>query len=170
MGGGSELALACDVRFMAAGDHWLGQPEVLLGFSPGGGGTQRLARMLGTARALKLVLDGGPLGPQEAAELGIVDRVLDAGELVDAAVAEAARLGSRSTAAVRACKRAVYEGSSMPLPDGLRLERAEFLSALGTAEAQEAMRAYLDELDRSGELPAYDPAAMDAARERGRFT
>jgi enoyl-CoA hydratase len=169
MGGGSELALACDLRLMADGDHGIGQPEVLLGFPPGGGGTQRLTRMIGTARALRVVLDGGPLSPREAADLGIVDRVVDTDELVDAAIAEAARLGSRTRTAVRACKRAVYEGGSLPLPDGLRLERAEFLSALGSPEAVEAMRAYGAALERSGELPLYDRAAREAALERGRY-
>jgi enoyl-CoA hydratase len=169
MGGGSELALACDVRLMADGDHGIGQPEVLLSFPPGGGGTQRLTRMIGTARALRVVLDGGPLSPRAAADLGIVDRVVDADELVDAAIAEAARLGSRTRTAVRACKRAVYEGGSLPLPDGLRLERAEFLSALGSPEAVEAMRAYLAALERSGELPLYDRGAREAALERGRY-
>jgi enoyl-CoA hydratase len=170
MGGGCELSLACDVRIMADGDHWIGQPEVLLGFPPGGGGTQRLARLLGSARALRLVLDGGPLRPAEAAELGLVDAVVPAGELLERAVAMAERLGRRSKSAVAGCKRAVYEGGSLSLPEGLRVERAEFLSALGTREAEDAMAAYLSALERSGELPAYDPAAMDRALDAGRFT
>jgi enoyl-CoA hydratase len=170
MGGGCELALACDVRLMAAGEHGIGQPEVLLGFPPGGGGTQRLTRLLGTARALRIVLDGGPLSPAEAADLGLVDRVVDRDELLDAAVAEAERLGSRPRGAVRACKRAVYEGGSLALPDGLRLERAEFLSALGTPEAIEAMRRYVEALERTGDLPLYDRAAREAALAGGRFS
>jgi enoyl-CoA hydratase/carnithine racemase len=170
MGGGCELALACDVRLMASGDHRIGQPEVLLGFSPGGGGTQRLSRMIGSARALRLVLDGGPVMPEEAAALGIVEGVVAPSELIETAVAEAARLGSRPKAAIAACKRAVYEGGSMPLADGLRLERAEFLSALGTAESKQAMRDYLEATERDGELPAYDPAQLERARRQGRFS
>ena len=73
-GGGSELALACDLRLMASGDHGIGQPEIFLAFPPGGGGTQRLARLLGSAKALKIVLDGTPMGLNEAADLGLVDR------------------------------------------------------------------------------------------------
>jgi len=170
MGGGCELALACDVRLMASGDHRIGQPEVLLGFSPGGGGTQRLSRMIGSARALRLVLDGGPVTPEEAAALGIVEGVVAPSELIETAVAEAARLGSRPKAAIAACKRAVYEGGSLPLADGLRLERAQFLSALGTAESKQAMREYLEATERDGELPAYDPARLERARREGRFS
>ena len=170
LGGGCELALACDLRVMADGEHGIGQPEVLFGFPPGGGGTQRLARLLGSARALRLVLDGGPIRPAEAAELGLVDEVVPAGELLDRAVAVAERLGRRPKGAVAACKRAVYEGGSLPLPDGLRVERAEFLAALGTREAQDAMASYLNAFERTGELPGYDPAALERALDAGRFT
>jgi enoyl-CoA hydratase len=169
LGGGCELALACDSRLMAEGDFGIGQPEVLFAFPPGGGGTQRLARLLGSARALRLVLDGGPLSPTQALELGLVDELAPDGELLDRALAVAARLGSRPKGAVAACKRAVYEGGSLPLPAGLHLERAEFLAALGTREAREAMEAYVAELERTGELPAYDQEAADRVLESGRF-
>lgn len=169
MGGGCELSLACDARLMAAGDHGIGQPEILLGFPPGGGGTQRLARLLGSGPALRLVLEGAPLGPEEAASVGLIDEVVPGEDLVDRALALAERLGSRPKAAIAASKRAVYEGGSMALGDGLRLERAEFLAALGTSEAQESMAAYLAGLDETGELPAYDAAARERALEEGRF-
>lgn len=169
MGGGCELALASDVRLMAAGDGRIGQPEILLGFPPGGGGTQRLARLLGSARALRLVLDGGPLGPEEAAELGLVDEVVPKAELIERAVAIAERLGSRPRAAVAAAKRAVYEGGALPLADGLRVERAEMLATLAEPEALEAMAAYVEGLERTGELPGYDPDKLERALERGLF-
>jgi enoyl-CoA hydratase len=159
MGGGCELALTCDLRVMADGEHGIGQPEILLGFPPGGGGTQRLTRLLGTGRALRIVLDGAPLSPADAAELGLVDEVVAGDEVVERAVAVAERLGSRPKLAIGACKRAVYEGGSLPLPAGLRLERAEFLAALGSREAEQAMDAYLAEFERTGELPGYDRAA-----------
>ncbi len=169
MGGGCELALACDARLMADGEYGIGQPEILLGFPPGGGGTQRLARLLGSARALRLVLDGGPLSPQEAADLGLLDEVVPAGELLERALALAASLGARPKGAVAASKRAVYEGGSMSLADGLRLERAEFLAALGSVDAKDAMAAYLDGFERTGELPGYDEAARERALAAGRF-
>jgi enoyl-CoA hydratase len=170
MGGGSELALACDVRIMAEGDHCIAQPEILLAFPPGGGGTQRLARLLGSARALRIVLDGGPASPRQALEIGLVEELVPAAELVDRAVALAARLGTRTKNVVAACKRAVYEGGSLPLPQGLHVERAEFVSTFGAPEADTEMVAYLEALERSGELPLYDPAARADALERGRFS
>ena len=81
----------------------------------------------------------------------------------------AERLGRRPKHAIAACKRAIYEGGSLPLADGLRLERAEFLAGLGTPEADEAMSAYLDGLERTGEVPAYDPEVRERALESGRF-
>src|SRR4051794_8494593 len=170
MGGGCELSLSCDVRLMAEGDFRMGQPEILFGFPPGGGGTQRLARLLGTAKALRLVLEGWPLSPEQALELGIVDELVGAEELLERAVALGERLAGRPKGGVGACKRAVYEGGSMPLADGMRLERAEFLSTLGSPEAVAAMQAYVDALERTGELPGYDEAAMERALEVGRFT
>src|SRR5438094_899470 len=83
MGIGSELALACDYRLMAAGDHVIGQFEILLGFLPGGGGTQRLVRLVGTHQGLKRMLDGGGLDPESAAEIGYVDDVVPVDELID---------------------------------------------------------------------------------------
>jgi enoyl-CoA hydratase len=167
MGGGCELALACDVRLIASGELMIGQPEVLLGFPPGGGGTQRLARLLGSARALSIVLDGGPLTPPQALAVGLVAEVVSADALIDRAVAVAERLGSRPKAGVAAAKRAVYEGGSLPLPAGLRLESAEFVAALGSADAIELMRAYVAETERTGELPAYTRPALKQALERG---
>jgi enoyl-CoA hydratase len=169
MGGGCELALACDVRMMSSGSHLIGQPEILLGFPPGGGGTQRLTRLLGTARALRIVLDGTPLNPTEAAEIGLVDRVVAPDELLDAAVADAARLGSRPKQAIGACKRAVYEGGSLPLDDGLRLENAEFMSAIVGPEAIAAMQSYVNASERLGDLAGYDPETLANADEHGRF-
>src|SRR5919197_206646 len=83
MGGGCELALTCDVRLMAEGDFGIGQPEILFGFPPGGGGTQRLARLLGSAKALRLVLDGGPVSPAEALHLGLIDELVARDSLLE---------------------------------------------------------------------------------------
>jgi enoyl-CoA hydratase/carnithine racemase len=169
LGGGCELALACDVRIACAGDHVIGQPEIMLGITPGGGATQRLSRLLGPAKALRLMLSGDPLTPERALDVGVVDQVIDADQLLTVAVAEAARLGARPKAAIGAVKRAVYHGGSMRLDRGLRFEASEFVGALGTADALEAMRAYVDLTSQLDELPAYDPDSVTASLARGRF-
>jgi enoyl-CoA hydratase/carnithine racemase len=169
MGGGCELALACDVRMMAEGPFSIGQPEILLGFPPGGGGTQRLARLLGTGPALRICLNGGPLTPQEAAEIGLVDELVPRPELLERALTVAERYARRPKAAIAGVKRAVNLGGSLPLAAGLRRERAEFVAAIGSDEADQAMAAYVAGLERTGELPGYDREALERALERGRF-
>jgi enoyl-CoA hydratase/carnithine racemase len=99
----------------------------------------------------------------------LVDELAAPDGVLDAAVAHAQRLGRRPKIAIAACKRAVYEGGSLPLSQGLRLERAEFLAALGTREAEEAMQAYLDASDEMGQPAAYDPGSLEQALEAGRF-
>ncbi len=169
MGGGCELALACDMRLMAAGPYSIGQPEILLGFPPGGGGTQRLARLLGSGPALRLCLEGDGLSPGEAAELGLIDEVVAPEGLTERALELATRFAGRPKAAIGGVKRAVYIGGAQALPAGLRLERAEFMSALVTEPAERAMAAYLERFEATGELPAYDEQARTEALERGRF-
>lgn len=167
-GGGCELSLACDLRIMASGDQVIGQPEILLGFPPGGGGTQRLARLLGSGRALKLCLGGRAIAGAEALEIGLVDELVEPGQVVERALAEAARLGARPKGAIAATKRAIYFGGSLPLEAGLLLERSEFMAAAGSPEAGVAMQAYVDATERDGELPLYGPG-MDATDEAGLF-
>ena len=152
MGGGCELALACDVRIMAGRqDARIGLPEITLGIIPGAGGTQRLTRLLGPSRALEMMLEGRVLAPHEAAELGLVHRVVTPDELAGEAAATAERLARRSPATVAALKHAVYDGGSQSLDDGLHTERAAFLSVTARPPALRAMRAYVDELERLGD-------------------
>jgi enoyl-CoA hydratase/carnithine racemase len=159
MGGGCELALACDLRYMADGDFVIGQPEILLGIIPGGGGTQRLARLLGSGRALELTLEGSALSPAQALEIGLVNRVLAPELLLEEAVESATRLARRPRVAVAAAKRAIYEGGSAPLAAGLHAEAASFMSAVTSPAGAKGMRAYVDGLHETGELPGYDAAA-----------
>jgi enoyl-CoA hydratase len=153
MGGGSETALACDLRYMAADSPGIGQPELAVGFPPGAGGTQRLTRAVGTSRALELILEAKALTPQEALDIGWVHAVLPAAELAPEAAAAAQRMARRSPESVAGAKRAVYEGASLPLAQGLALERKWFLST--------AMKAYVEELKSAD-------AAPFAASERAR--
>src|SRR4051794_3492131 len=111
LGGGQEIALACDVRYAADAAHLrMGQIEMLAGVIPGGGGSQRLLRMLGTARALEHILEGVPLTAAEALELGLVHRLVSEDRLLAEAQATAARFARRSPAAVAALKRCLYFG------------------------------------------------------------
>lgn len=169
LGVGSELALACDYRLMADGNYVIGQPEILLGFPPGGGGTQRLARLVGSHQGLKLMLDGGPLDPQSAADIGYIDEVVPPDELIDRAVALGDRLAQRLKPTVAAVKRSVYIGGSLGLEDGLHLESAEFLSTLASPGAQDAMLAYMQRADATGDLPLYDSTTYDKTLEAGSF-
>ena len=162
LGGGCELALACDLRYMADGEFLIGQPEILLGIIPGGGGTQRLARLLGSGKAIELVLEGTALSSAEALEIGLVHRVVAPDRLLDEAIETAQRLARRPRVAVAAAKRAVYEGGSMDLPKGLHVERAAFMETLTSPAAQRGMQAYVDGLAATGELPGYDPDARRA--------
>ena len=160
LGIGSELALACDYRLMADGDHVIGQPEILLGFPPGGGGTQRLVRLVGTHQGLKRMLDGGGLSPEDAAEIGYVDEVVPADELIDRAVALGDHLAQRLKLTVAAVKRSAYIGGSLGLEDGLHLENAEFLSTLASPGAQEAMLAYMKRTEETRRPAALRPTDL----------
>ncbi|AOJ70779.1 MULTISPECIES: enoyl-CoA hydratase/isomerase family protein [Burkholderia] len=148
MGGGCEIALACDLRLMADGSvdggQILAQPEIFIGLLPGGGGTQMLARSVGIARALELCLDGRLLSPREAFELGLVNRVVPGERLRDETMALAERLARRASHSVRAIKRAIYDGASLPFRDGMAVEKAGFLSAATQGRTRHAMAAYAD--------------------------
>jgi enoyl-CoA hydratase/carnithine racemase len=154
---------------MADGPFSIAQPEIFLGFPPGGGGTQRLTRLLGRRAALRICLDGGPLTPREAQDIGLVDRVLAPAQLLDAAIAEASRLGRRPKQAIGAIKRAINIGGSLPLVDGLRLESAEFLSAIATTESIAAQEAYVRRTTELGELPIGVREETEKVLQRGRF-
>ena len=154
---------------MADGPYSIAQPEILLGFPPGGGGTQRLTRLLGAGKALHMCLEGTPKTPAEALAFGLVDRVVAPERLLEEAIEHAARLGRRPKAGIGAVKRAVRFGGSLPLEDGLRLEAGEFLSAISTPESIEAQRAYVDRTNELDDVPIANPDIRAAVTERGRF-
>lgn len=167
LGLGSEFAQACDVRLMADGDFFIGQPEVLLGINPGGGGTQRLTRLVGTHRALLLMLEGRPVPPKQALEIGYVDEVVPPAELLELAVERARYLGARPRSARQAIKRAAYLGGSATLEEGLHMERTEFIHISPDDTAQTLMTEYLRRTDREGDLPFYDPEILEETLQRG---
>jgi enoyl-CoA hydratase len=145
MGGGCELALACDYRLMARGDHGIGLIEVLAGIIPGAGGTQRLARTVGPARAIEMMLDGWVLSADEAERVGLVTYAVDPDKLMDEAMALARRLASRPLAAVGHAKRAVRVGASRGVDEGLAFERVEFATAGISGDARVASAYYLEQ-------------------------
>src|SRR5215204_4676160 len=144
LGGGYEIALACDIRVAAEGRYRIGLPEVTLGLLPGTGGTQRLPRLIGIGRALELMTTGRAVTPQEAERLGMVDRLVPADEL-DRAVAElAASLGGGAPLAIAAVKRAARQGLDRPLADGLQTEREQLAPLFASEDAREGMTAFTE--------------------------
>jgi enoyl-CoA hydratase len=143
LGGGLELALACDIR-IAAEDAQLGLTEVNLGIIPGGGGTQRLPRLIGRGRALEMILTGVRVGAPEALRLGLVERVVPAAELDPTARALARALADKAPLALRYAKEAVVAGLEVSLEAGLRLEN-DLAALLRTTEDRlEGARAFLE--------------------------
>lgn len=170
LGGGAELAWTCDIRVMADDENVvIGQPEVLMGFNPGGGGTQRLAHLIGTQHALLAMLEGRPFSPAEALRLGAVDTLARREDVVDEAVSWARRFGARPAAAIGAIKRAVYFGASSPLREGLLAERAEFLHTLGAPETRAVMNAYASDYEAAGRLLLHEPANYQRALNNGQW-
>jgi enoyl-CoA hydratase/carnithine racemase len=154
LGGGQEIALACDVRYAADAQHLrMGQIEMLAGVIPSGGGSQRLLRMLGTARALEHILEGVPLTASEALELGLVHRVVPEQQLLGETQATAARLARRSPVAVGALKRCLYFGTDRRFTSALNLEEAGFLAAGSTRGSGRALAPFLEDLKRFGDSP-----------------
>jgi enoyl-CoA hydratase len=140
MGGGLELSLGCDIRIAQRGDFSIGFPEVSLGIIPGGGGTQRLPRIIGAGPALDFILRGRIVSPEQALALGLVSEVAD--DASARAVEVAGELAARSGPALAAAKRAVLRGSSLPLSEGLRVEADCFLATMLTDEGAATMAEY----------------------------
>ncbi len=135
LGGGCEVALACDYRI--AGERAVfGQPEILLGIIPGGGGTQRLARVVGASRAKELCLTGRQVKADEALRIGLADEVVGGDELHDRALALGAEVAAGALAAQAICKRVIDDGLSSTLAAGLAAERAAFVEVFHTDDSQ----------------------------------
>jgi enoyl-CoA hydratase/carnithine racemase len=143
LGGGCELAMCCDFR--VAGDNAkLGQPEILLGIIPGAGGTQRLPRLVGLARAKDLILTGRFVGADEALAIGLVDRVVAPEAVYDEALAWAAQLARGPRLALQAAKAAIADGVETDIDTGLEIERLHFASLFGTNDREIGMRSFIE--------------------------
>lgn len=154
-GGGHEIALACDLRFVSDAPHIrLGQIESLAGLIPGGGGSQRIPRMIGTAKALEHMLEGAPLTAEQALELGLINAIVADAELLTHAQQTAARLARRSPTAVQWIKRLTYFNTSQPLGTALDSEVPAFI----TAGLQPAMKSTLEAF--TADLAAYQDSPL----------
>ncbi len=142
LGGGCELAMACDYRFMAAGKALIGLPEAGLGIVPGAGGTQRLPRLVGIARAKDILLWGKVMGPEEALALGLIDRIIPAESFMDEVMEFAHKLASGAGKALGYIKVAVNEGVDLPMEQALAVERRYGLENLLTHDAREGLTAF----------------------------
>ena len=144
LGGGLEIALACDLRFAADGEFRLGTPEVTLGLLPGNGGTQRLPRLIGRSRALDLMITGRTVTPLEASQLGIVDSLFPAEQLHEQTLEYAQKLASGATKAIGNIKLAVSEGADGGLESGLERERELVEELFLSADGREGVAAFAE--------------------------
>jgi len=143
LGGGCELALSCDL-IVAGEDAQFGQPEINLGVMPGAGGTQRLTRAIGRARAMDLVLTGRTITASEAEAMGLVSRVVPGEQTVGAALELGATIASKPPVAVLAAKEAVRLADELPLSAGLRHERRAFFALFASDDQREGMAAFVE--------------------------
>lgn len=143
LGGGCELAMACDIR-IAAENAKFGQPEVSLGIPPGFGGTQRLSRLVGKGRAKELLFTGDMIDASEAYRIGLVNKVVAPAELMDAARTMSQKIMARAPIAVQLCKAAVNEGLEMGLESGISYEAEVFGLCFATEDQKEGMKAFTE--------------------------
>jgi enoyl-CoA hydratase len=143
LGGGCELAMACDM-VVAGEDAVFGQPEIKIGIIPGAGGTQRLTRALGKAKAMEMILTGRNLPAREAEARGLVSRVVAREETLPAALALAAEIAAMPPLAVRAAKEAVNRAHELSLEAGLEFERRNFFLLFASEDQKEGMRAFIE--------------------------
>ena len=143
LGGGLELALACDLRF-ASDNAKFGQPEINLGIIPGGGGTQRLTRLVGEGKSMELILTGDLIDAAPAKEIGLVNDVFPAGELRTRVQAVAQRIAEKSPIALRMAKEAVKTAARTNLREGLSRETDLFCLTFGSQDKEEGVRAFLE--------------------------
>jgi len=143
LGGGCELAMACTIR-IASDAATFGQPEINLGLIPGFAGTQRLARLVGKAKAMEMVLTGASISAREALTIGLVNRVVPAADLLREARALATELSAKPVVALRYAMEAINQGLEMPFAEACRLEAALFGLAAATEDMREGTRAFLE--------------------------
>ena len=142
-GGGCEFSLGCDLRIMSDGDYKIGLPETSVGILPGGGGTQRLARLIGASRALDLILHARLLTPQEAESFGIINKIIPHKNFHEGLNHYCQDIANRAPIALSQVKKIIHKGLDMTLEEGLLLEQKAFDITMNSEDAAQAMRALL---------------------------
>ena len=143
-GGGCEFSLGCDLRVMSSGDYFIGLPETNIGILPGGGGTQRLARLIGTSRALDLIVHGQLISNTKAHEYGIINKILPEESFFDSLEEYCQNLANRAPIALREVKRVIHKGMDLPLEEALFHEQQAFNKTMNSKDAASAMRTMMD--------------------------
>ena len=143
LGGGTELALSCDIRF-ASERSTFGQPEINLGLIPGGGGTQRLCRLIGYGRAMEIVLSGRMVSAEDALSMGIVNRIVPIEDLEAETMMLAAEISKKSPHTTKVAKRAVRGALELPFSEGVLMERSDFVALFDTEDKEIGVRAFLE--------------------------
>ena len=149
LGGGCELAMACDIR-LASEKAKFGQPEVGLGITPGFGGTQRMPRICGTAHAMELILTADTINAQQALEIGLVSKVVAPDALMDTALELANKIASKAQVAIRAAKQAVRYGIQCDISTAATYEALAFATCFGTEDQKDAMKAFVEKKKLDG--------------------
>ena len=149
LGGGCELSLACDIR-IASEKAKFGQPEVGLGIIPGFGGTQRMARIIGTGAAMELIYTAETIDAKQAEKIGMVNHVVPAEELMDAAIAMAEKIASKAQVAIRTSKMALRRGIDCDISTAVTYEALAFATCFGTEDQKDAMKAFVEKRKLNG--------------------
>ena len=143
-GGGCEFSLGCDLRIMSEGTYAIGLPETSVGILPGGGGTQRLARLIGSSRALDLILHAKLLSPKEAFEYGLINKLVSHDNFQEELMSYCLDLASRAPIALRQVKKIIHQGLDKTLEEGLLMEQEAFDVTMRSNDAARAMRSMLE--------------------------
>ncbi len=143
LGGGTELALSCDIRF-ASKKSKFGQPEINLGLIPGGGGTQRLCRLLGYGKAMEIILSGNMVSADEALRIGLVNAIYESEELVESTIYFAKEIAKKSPHTIKVAKRVIRASLDLPFSEGILAERSEFIALFDTEDKEIGVKAFLE--------------------------
>ena len=154
-GGGCEFSLGCDLRIMSEGNFLIGLPETSVGILPGGGGTQRLSRLIGSSRALDLILHAKLLSPKEAYNLGIINELVSEDSFNQKLIAYREDLSNRAPIALQQVKKIIHQGLEMSLEESLLIEQKAFNVTMNSKDAARAMRSLLNSQENIEEVSEF---------------